>query len=60
MKAVAQKFLRGRLDVDVVNQLKKKYPHLEFEHRLRKIPTYPKIVVYSSVSSVDKFLERYF
>lgn len=60
MKAVANKYMRARLEVDTIKQLKKQYPHFEFEHRIRKVPIYPKIVVYSSVASVDKFLERYY
>lgn len=56
MKALAQKLLRGSIEQDVIKGLRKKYPHFEIEHRFRKIPTFPKIVVYSSIASVDKFL----
>ena len=59
MKTLAQKMLRGRVEQDIIKGLKKKYPHFEIEQSMRKVPINPKIVVYSNVASVDKFLEEY-
>ena len=59
MKALNEKFLRSNMERIIVQHYKNIYPHFEFEQNARKVPLYPKIVVYSNVASVDKFLEQY-
>lgn len=58
MKKLAQRLFRDNLDTNVLHQFKKKYPHFEYERKFRRIPLYPKIVLYSNVTSVDRFLEQ--
>ncbi len=58
MRKLASKFLRDNLDNKITNEFRKVYPHFEFEHRYRRMPTYPKIILYSNLASVDRFIEQ--
>lgn len=59
MKKLANKMMRDGFENSVTNAFRKMYPNFEYEHRLRRLPLYPKIVLYSNVASVDRFMEKY-
>lgn len=56
MRKITNKFWRDNFEARVTNQFRKMYPHFEFEHQFRRLPIAPKIVLYSNVPSVDKFI----
>ena len=58
MRKVAQKFIRDNQESKITSMFKSLYPNFEYEHRLLKMPIFPKIVVYSNVASVDRYLEE--
>lgn len=59
MRKVAQKFMRDNMQQKIQNQMKSLNPNFEFEHQFMKLPTYPKIILYSNASSVDQFISQY-
>lgn len=59
MRKFAQKFMRDNMQQKIQNQMKSLYPNFEFEHQFMKLPTYPKIILYSNASSVDQFISQY-
>ena len=59
MKKASQRLFRDNFDNLVTERYRKLYPHFEFEHRFRRLPLFPKVVLYSNVSSVEKFVEQY-
>ncbi len=59
MKKFANYAHRSQLDHQIMNQLRKQIPHFEFEHRLRRSVYHPKIILYSSLASTDKFIQQY-
>lgn len=59
MKKYMAKAIRDNYDTNVLRAFRKFYPNFEYEHRFLKLPLYPKIILYSNVASVDRFLEQY-
>lgn len=58
MRQVANKFIRDNLDNRITNQFRKAFPHFEFEYRFRRLPIYPKIVLYTNVGSAERYIEQ--
>jgi hypothetical protein len=59
MRKASEKLFRDNFNNMVTNQYRKLYPHFEFEHKFRRLPLYPKVILYSNVPSVEKFAEQY-
>lgn len=59
MKRTAQKFMRDNMQTQIQKQMKALYPNFEFEHQFLRLPIQPKIIVYSNLASVDRFISQY-
>lgn len=58
MKTVFRKMARDNMEAKIVEQYRQLFPHFEMDAQFMRVPTYPKIVLYSNVASVDRFIEK--
>ena len=58
MNTIFKRYLRDNLEAHIVQNYRRIFPHFEMESQFMRIPTHPKIILYSNVASVDKFIEK--
>lgn len=56
MRKIANKMFRDNYETLINNKFRRLYPHFEFEQSFLRLPAYPKIVLYSNVPTIDKFV----
>lgn len=58
MRKIANKMFRDNYETLINNKFRRLYPHFEFEYSFLRLPSYPKIVLYSNVPTIDKFVSQ--